>query len=822
MQRDEPVNIPRTAGPVSAVTDASMAELDPALADLLDELTHRIQTGESVDPELVAAEHPALADSIRRLLPALISVARAGKVVADAFLPGQPGPDGKRRFGEFSIDREIGRGGMGVVYEARQLPIGRRVALKVLPPAAALDPRALKRFQLEAQVAGLLQHPGIVPVYAVGTLGGVPYYAMQYVEGQSLADLVAELRALSAGMDDLAAEGLIESPGALASGLLSGRFAPPRAESGDHSGRNHQAVGVSEVVRAPARPTVRNRAYLRTVAGLGVQAAEALAYAHDQGVVHRDVKPANLLLDDRGCLWVADFGMADVQGDAGLTLTGDLPGTLRYMSPEQALGKRSLVDRRTDVYALGATLYELLTLHPAVSGSDKQEVLRRLAEEEPTPVRRLNPAVPVDLATIVSKCLSKDPSARYETARQLADDLTRFLDGRPIAARPVGPPARLWRWCRRKPALAGLVAALAAAVALGFAGITLNWREAVRQRAEAERQKVRLVFAERQARVQAERADAINHFLTEKLLLQAAPEHNPKARAVTLREALDRAAGEVGPTFRGHPGTEAAVRLAVGQTYHELGEFARSETHLRRAHELFDPDSPDGLRAAIELGHILYHLDRLDEAEALLRRATAESRAALGPSDDTALMSSRYLAILELQRGHLDDAERLLRRGLDDARRGGRPRCLEALNAMTDLGKLLAGRRRHDEAERLLRDVIGLKREALGLDHPDTLTNQHILATVLLGQRRLDEAETLARATLEARTRVVGRGHPYTLLSLDLLGCVLLARGQLDEAETLLRECAHAQRQALGESHTDTVKTAAHLAEVRDARAAAR
>ena len=209
-------------------------------------------------------------------------------------------------------------------------------------------------------------------------------------------------------------------------------------------------AAVTKATRKKRRSTRRSKnrsarcSYIRTVARLGCQAAEALGYAHDQGIVHRDIKPANLLLDARGDLWVADFGMAYVQGDPGLTLTGDLPGTLRYMSPEQALGKRALVDRRTDLFALGATLYELLALRPSVDGGDRQEMLHRIAEENPEPLRRLNPAVPVDLATIVAKLLSKDPANRYQTAWLLADDLNRFLEGCPIAARPVGPVTRVW------------------------------------------------------------------------------------------------------------------------------------------------------------------------------------------------------------------------------------------------------------------------------------------------------------------------------------------------------------------------------------------
>jgi serine/threonine-protein kinase len=811
---------PTSGGRGAAARDAAShdgGEWDPALAELAESITQRLLAGEPVDPEQLAADHPARADEVRRLVSAVRLMAELGRAEAREGIGAPSGArdaEGHRVFGDFRIVREIGRGGMAVVYEAEQEPLGRRVALKVLPLAAALDPRALQRFQLEAQVAGLLQHPRIVTVHAVGAVDEVPYYAMQYIDGGSLAELIAELRRLA--KDGVAAPPAGTSPSALAAGLLSGRFAPPRREpDGDRPPSGPAASAGVDGLDAPAHRSVCSRSYLRTVARLGVQAAEALGHAHDQGIVHRDVKPANLLLDTRGELWVADFGMADVQGDAGLTLTGDLPGTLRYMSPEQALGKRSLVDRRTDIYALGATLYELATLHPAVDGADKQEILRRVAEEEPVPIRRLNPAVPVDLATMITKCLSKDPTNRYETAWQLADDLVRFLDGRPIAARPVGPHVRAWRWCRRKPVQAGLAAGLALAIVVGFVGITWNWREAVRQRG------LMLVAERRAARerdekeAQRAKADAINRFLTQKLLLQAAPEHNPKARAVTLREALDRAAGEVAPTFQGHPETEAAIRLALGQTYHELGEYTKSERHLRRAYEMLargrhDP-GPERLQTMLELGHILYHLERLDEAKAMLLRAVAESRRELGASHDTSLMATRYLAQLELRRGEEDQAEDLFRRALDDARRGLRPRCTEALNSMTDLGKLLAGRRRYDEAEHLLRASVDLKRATLGAEHPDTLTNQHTLASVLLDEGRIDEAEALARQTLETRRRVVGPEHPYTLRSLDLLAGILRARGRFDEAEAGLRTCLETQRRVLGPNHSDTLKTSANL-----------
>ncbi len=453
----------------------ALEELDPQFIEFLEAITLRVQAAETVDVEQLATEHPAWADRIRSLLPALQRLnAKRESVEGDSSGLGSH-TGGQRTFGDFCIVREIGRGGMGIVYEAEQAALARRVALKVLPLAVAADPRALERFQLEAQVAGWLQHPRIVPVFGVGTVGEVPYYAMQFIDGCSVAAIIAELRRLIKGHADGDGDGTRgASPTTLASGLLTGHFTARRREP-ETVLRPALPPAPSERLEPDRLLSIQTRTYFRSVVRLCIQAAEALDYAHDRGVVHRDVKPANLLLDQQGELRVADFGMAAVGGEAGLTVTGDLPGTLRYMSPEQAAGKRALVDRRTDIYSLGATLYELLTLETLVTGTDRLAILQQIGESEPAPVRRLNPSVPVDLATIVAKATSKEASNRYETALQLADDLTRFLEGRPIAARPVGPLARTWRWCRRKPLLACLAAGLVLALAGGFVGITYSW-----------------------------------------------------------------------------------------------------------------------------------------------------------------------------------------------------------------------------------------------------------------------------------------------------------------------------------------------------------
>ena len=355
---------------------------------------------------------------------------------------------------------------MGVVYEAEQLSLNRRVALKVLPFAAMLDERRLKRFQLEAQAAAGLQHTNIVPVYAVGCERGVHFYAMQFIEGHTLAELVAELRKLSgqdAGGDDGRSAAL-----SLASELASGRFDParkgsaeprttaPQYQAGNGAGAvdGPSAERITETLNGLATDvasehTTNGPAYFRTVARLGIQAAEALEYAHQSGIVHRDIKPGNLIVDAGGNLWITDFGLAQMETDSNLTMTGDLAGTLRYMSPEQTSGNRVLLDHRTDVYSLGATLYEILTLRPAVGGKDRAEILRRVLSEDPVAPRRIDGKIPADLETILLKAMAKEPAERYATSQKLADDLRRYLEDKSIWARRPTLTQRAAKWSRR-------------------------------------------------------------------------------------------------------------------------------------------------------------------------------------------------------------------------------------------------------------------------------------------------------------------------------------------------------------------------------------
>jgi WD40 repeat protein/serine/threonine protein kinase len=322
--------------------------------------------------------------------------------------------EGLRSFGDYELLEEIARGGMGIVYKARQKSLGRIVAVKMLLFGDQAGKDLAQRFRAESAAAASLQHPNIVAIHEVGAHEGQPFFAMDFVEGQTLAQL------------------------------------------------------------ASGQPLLAARAarYVKIV-------AEAIHYAHERGILHRDLKPSNVLIDSFDQPRVTDFGLAKrLHHESELTLSGQVLGSPNYMPPEQAAAKRGLVGRRSDVYSLGAILYHLLTGRPPFVGETLTDTLHSVLNTEPVSPRLLNPGVLPDLETLCLKCLEKEPARRYQTAQALAEDLDRFLRDEPIQARPVGQAEKLWRWCRRKPAMAGLIAALHVALAVGLAGILWQWQRA--------------------------------------------------------------------------------------------------------------------------------------------------------------------------------------------------------------------------------------------------------------------------------------------------------------------------------------------------------
>jgi serine/threonine protein kinase len=413
-----------------STVDALPEAVQDRLARILDDYLVAMEVGSPISPEELLARHPEEAPHLRMYLSGLqlFHAAAAPKSLSGvSLLSGKLAPE--QTIGDFRLVREIGRGGMGVVFEAEQLSLRRQVALKILPFTAGCDTKQISRFKNEARAAAQIKHPNIVPVFAVGEENGVHYYAMQLVEGRSLTTVLAELQQTAA---------------------------PNSVDTGEH---------------------------VRKVARLGIQVAEALDAAHDYGIIHRDVKPSNLLVDEQQKLWVTDFGLARCREQGGLTQTGDVLGTMRYMSPEQALGHGTLIDHRTDVYSLGVTLYELATLHhPAGDATDVQLLMdrRRYASK---PLRHWNPHIPVDFQTIILKSIAEFPHERYATAQKFADDLNRFLEGRPILASPPSVVSRAGKWAQRHR---GVMVAAAAMLVIALVGQFANTLLLVKQKGETE------------------------------------------------------------------------------------------------------------------------------------------------------------------------------------------------------------------------------------------------------------------------------------------------------------------------------------------------
>lgn len=518
-------------------------EQQSRLTKLLDEYLVGLENGESLDADEIVRQNPDLGPVFHAYLEklrALYGVAAGMQPTLDA--PAVPLPADKQ-LGDFLLHHEIGRGGMGVVYEASQQSLDRRVAIKLLPLASMLDSTQIARFKNEAHAAGLLQHPHIVPIHSVGSHQGVHYYAMQFIDGIALDAWVRERREekMAAQSADGSKERSIES----------------RSESAE-----------------------QRRETWKQVIQWGIDIADALHVAHENGVVHRDVKPSNLMLDRSGKIWVTDFGLARCQTEMSLTRSGDVIGTMRYMSPEQSRGQSALIDGRADEYSLAATLYECLTLRYAHEGEDAATILKKIDNEEVIPLHLLRPDLPRDLGTVISKAMSKNREDRYETAKEFAEDMKRVLLGEPTIARPPSVADRLVRLASKHRRVA-FVAALI--VTLGLVGSAIANAKLAAAKIVSDENAMRATRGESLAR---EALDRMGTRIAE--LLVDVPGADP-VRRLLLMEMLDyyeRFAAEIknDPTLR----EDFAMTLAhAGRLQSELGDSEQAIAALKRSESIY-------------------------------------------------------------------------------------------------------------------------------------------------------------------------------------------------------------------------------------------
>jgi tetratricopeptide (TPR) repeat protein/tRNA A-37 threonylcarbamoyl transferase component Bud32 len=727
---------------------------DAALELIYTEYVLRRANGETPDRADWLRRYPHWSDRLDRLFGLYDLMAGDTHRPAATVGPDRPAakppaaaehPDG------YDILGEVGRGGMAVVYRARHRQLNRVVALKVLRWAdwdAADDARRVRR---EAELVARLQHPNVVQVYEVGEWDGDPFLALEYVPGGTLADALVRVQ-------------------------MQGQTGVSTAEAAALVGR----------------------------------LAGAVQAAHDQGVVHRDLKPANVLLadDPTGPFArpkVADFGLA-VTTDRGsaVSQTAALAGTPCYMAPEQADARRAAVGPRTDVYALGGLLYELLTGRPPFRGATVLETLDLVRHAEPVPPRLLRPNLPRDLETVCLKCLAKEPARRYQSAAALADDLARFRDGRPILARPVGRLEKGWKWCRRRPWLAGLAAALVLAVTLGVAGVTREYLRAEEERAKA---------VERLKQIELINGTVFDLF-AELDLEQVRADDQPVEAA--LARKLIEAGQKLDADAIADPLVLANLRNRLGKTLLTLGEPAAAVDLLAAALEVrtaeLGPDHEDTLTAAGDLGSAHLAAGRVDDALRLFDQTMSRSAAALGADHRITLATANNLAMGYRDARRFEQAIPLLEPALAAQRARFGVEDPDTLVTMNNLALCYHHTGRDDDALALYREALTTKREKHGRDNPATLHTLNNLASTYQQLGQMDKALPLFEEARDLKKAKLGFDHRGTLLSMANLALAYQLAGQLDQALPLYEETVRLRKARLGIDHPDTLLTMANLA----------
>ncbi|MCK4873609.1 MAG: serine/threonine protein kinase [Phycisphaerales bacterium] len=719
----------------------------------------------------------------------------------DDLRPTAPPSSMPKKIGHYTIKSFIGSGGMAQVYLAVQEHPRRKVALKLMRTGIT-SRSALRRFEFESQILGRLHHPNIAQVYEAGThddgsggdIPGVPYFAMEYI---------------------------------------------PNAKP------------ITEYARDKKLST-------KDRLGLLAKVCDAVHHGHQKGIIHRDLKPGNILVDSSGEPKVIDFGVArSTDSDMAVTTlqtdVGQLIGTLQYMSPEQCEADPDDLDTRSDVYALGVVLYELLCaqLPYDVTKVAVYEAARIVREEPPAKPSTLDRTLRGDVETIALKALEKERERRYRSAEALGDDIHKYLSNEPIEARPPSLACQIRLFAQRnRVAFAAMSAifailAIATVVSVIFAvqasrakdGMEVALDEARGARAvaeDAEREaRDNLALAERReqeaedakirAEEEADNAREINNFLTVDLLASVAPSaESGKGKDVLMRDVLDAASEKIEEAsqpegrFTDKPLIEASVRATLGWTYHLLGEYAAAEPHLERARLLrrreLGEEHPSTLRSMNNLVLLYDGQGRYDEAEPLCTKTLEISTRVLGDEHRDTLSVMNNLAILYKNQGRHDEAEPLYAKTLEISKRVLGEEHQGTLSAMNNLAILYESQGRYDEAEPLLITTLETKRRVLGEEHPDTLASMNNLAILYKNQGRYDEAEPLHVATLAIRRRVLGEEHPRTLASRGSLAVLCVSQGRYDQAERLYLGTLEIQKRILGEEHPDTLRCANNIA----------
>lgn len=729
----------------------------------------------AIPPEQTAKPQRDLIDAAWRQLAPTIPAAARGSDEARGRLPGQLQPDADAVPG-YRLIGEVHRGGQGVVYKAVQETTDRLVAIKLMRegPFATADDRA--RFEREVRILGLLRHPGIVAIHHCGALDGRFYYVMDYIDGLPLDEYVRERR-------------------------------PP----------------VRDLVQLFAR-----------ICG-------AVAAAHQLGVIHRDLKPSNIRVDRAGEPRVLDFGLSRMAGDSeasSMTTTGQFVGSAPWASPEQAAGETDTLDVRTDVYAIGVLMFEMLTGDfPYPVRGRMSEVMEHIRTTPARAVRHLRPDVPRDVETLVAKCLQKERERRYPSAIELGRDLERYLRHEPLEARRDSITYTLSRQLMRHRLAASVILAFVLLITVGFAVSATLWQQAAAARdaqeelrKTAERNEKLAVEQAALAASKAEQAQAVNRFLEE--MLTAADPRSGEARGVTAREVLDRAARRLADgSLAGQPDVEAAVRVTMGNAYRALGDYELARAQLQAAESIRrdaagDQGDEELIRTMLYRGRVLLDTGENAEAERIARDALdmrrRQLRATPGPGESRDVVDAILADCLSLlghaleQQGRLDEAESPLRQAVEMRRALFGDIDLDVATALSQLSALLSERGDYAGAEALQREVISIQEQLLPKHHVERAAALNNLALLQEKQDRFDEAESNYRRALEVLSATLDSDHPDISAARNNLGLLLWRMEKYAEAEPWLREALDRARGTFGDEHELTIKALNNLALVRE------
>jgi serine/threonine protein kinase len=762
-------------------------EDDPVEA-LLVECMDRVARGETGAVEEACAGHPEHALEIRE---------RMGMILRMGLLRSRgSGPEGfPERLGEFRLVRRLGGGGMGVVYHATQEPLGREVALKLIRPEHLYFPRARERFRRETEAVAKLQHPGIVAIHTVGEEQGIPFFAMEMVAGATLAEVLQAV----AG----------RAPESLRGRDMCAAIRARLSESGRECDERDGAVFAGSWVDA--------------CAGVVEQIAIALDHAHSRKILHRDVKPSNVVVTPAGRAVLVDFGLASAESELRMTMTGSALGSLLYMAPEQVRGDFESIDARTDVYALGVTLYELLTLHVPYFGEGSESVRAAILDGRPASIRARNRTVSRDLETVCLKAMESEPPRRYASMDEFARDLSAALAGRPIQARPPSALSRAQRWVLRNRAPSAVIALTAALVVGTPLALYFQQRQHARSieralRAETQASRAAALAradAERErdnARLEARDAEEVAGFLV--ALFGAPDPFRSRGREPTARELLARGLERVETKLAGQPELQARLLERIGQSYSNLDLYSEALAPMERAlalrRELHGECDPRTARTLSQVGK-LHRLQGSPKAIPLLREAQETLREVLGAATGTTIQAQAELATALIDRGERREAIELLEDALaevDGVPGDSREVRLIVLSA---LAFAHASMQHHAEGERYAREALAVGAELHGELHASRVGDMNSLAVSLQGLGRLDEAETTLEELVALSRELYGeRSTAHGVAEMNL-GVLLEARGRLDEAEALYRRSSATLRGLLGASHPHAVQSVSNL-----------